>query len=212
MGDNLIFLSKSRINKLVTEKLPYVGSVKLKRRLPAHLEIQITKTDAVFGIAQDGFYTLLDRNGKVLATNVTTYRVFLSPSAISRAQKTLDGRKTDSIAREIAKTLSELLGLDYDTVYQKANKVGRLDETLMRDADEELAAKIRAWILEKNDWFGWTRQAKKVIIGERIRCHTHNNERGEEIWDFLFSVVFTPKKIKIPEICLFRNFRHRTFW
>ena len=70
IGDNLIFLSKNRINKLVTEKLPYVGSVKLKRRLPAHLEIQVTKTDAVFGIAQDGFYTLLDRDGKVLETNV----------------------------------------------------------------------------------------------------------------------------------------------
>ncbi|MBE6661871.1 MAG: PASTA domain-containing protein [Ruminococcaceae bacterium] len=93
---------------------------------------------------------IYDRNGKVLATNVTTYRVFLSPSAISRAQKTLDGRKTDSIAREIASTLSELLGLDYDTVYQKAQKVGRLDETLMRDADEEVAAKLRTWILEKN--------------------------------------------------------------
>ena len=70
IGDNLIFLSKNRINKLVTEKLPYVGSVKLKRRLPAHLEIQVTKTDAVFGIAQDGFYALLDRDGKVLETNV----------------------------------------------------------------------------------------------------------------------------------------------
>ncbi|MBQ7381110.1 MAG: PASTA domain-containing protein [Clostridia bacterium] len=93
---------------------------------------------------------IYDRNGKVLATNVTTYRVFLSPSAISRAQKTLDGRKSDSIAREIAGTLSELLDMDYDKIYQKAQKIGRLDETIMRDADEATARKLRTWILEKN--------------------------------------------------------------
>ncbi|MBO5305512.1 MAG: PASTA domain-containing protein [Clostridia bacterium] len=93
---------------------------------------------------------IYDRNGKVLATNVTTYRVFISPSAISRAQKTLDGRKTDSISREIAGTLSELLGLDYDKVYEKAQKAGRLDETLVRDADEATAEKLRTWILEEN--------------------------------------------------------------
>lgn len=69
-GDNLIFLSKSRVNKLITEKLPYVGSIKLRRRLPAHLEIQVIKTDAVYGVAQNGYYTLLDRDGKVLETGV----------------------------------------------------------------------------------------------------------------------------------------------
>ena len=91
-----------------------------------------------------------DRNGNVLATNMTTYRVFFSPSAISRAQKTLDGRKTDSISREIAEKLSEVLGLDYQKIYDKTQKTGRLDETVLRDADEETAAKLRTWILEKN--------------------------------------------------------------
>ena len=93
---------------------------------------------------------IYDRNGKVLATNVTTYRVFISPSAISRAQKALDGKKTDSISREIAGTLSELLQMDYDKIYQKTQNSGRLDETLMRDADEATAEALRRWILEKN--------------------------------------------------------------
>ena len=31
-GDNLIFLSKKKVNELVTKKLPYVGEVKIKRR------------------------------------------------------------------------------------------------------------------------------------------------------------------------------------
>ena len=93
---------------------------------------------------------IYDRNGKVLATNVTTYRVFISPSAISRAQKTLDGRKTDSLSREIAGTLSEILDMDYETIYAKTQKTSRLDETVLKDADEATAEVLRAWILEKD--------------------------------------------------------------
>ncbi len=111
IGDNLIFLSKNRINKLVTEKLPYVGSIKLKRRLPAHLEIQVTKTDAVFGIAQDGFYALLDRDGKVLETNVEyigTDKTLLNAgkvvSAVVGEKIVLENEKTFPRIREVYET------------------------------------------------------------------------------------------------------------
>lgn len=66
IGDNLIFLSKEEINDEITKELPYVGAVKIKRRLPSTLEIVITKTDAYMATAQDGYYILLDKNGKVL--------------------------------------------------------------------------------------------------------------------------------------------------
>lgn len=66
MGDNLIFLSKEEINNEITKELPYVGAVKIKRRLPSTLEIVITKTEAYMATAQDGYYILLDKNGKVL--------------------------------------------------------------------------------------------------------------------------------------------------
>lgn len=91
---------------------------------------------------------IYDVNGKLLATNVTTYRVFLSPSAISAAQRTLDGKKTDSISVKIATELSQILAMEYETVYQKTQKSGRLDETVKRGIDEETAAKIRTLILE----------------------------------------------------------------
>ena len=34
--------------------------------------------------------TIYDRNGQVLATNITTYRVFISPNGILRGQKAMD--------------------------------------------------------------------------------------------------------------------------
>ena len=93
---------------------------------------------------------IYDSSGNLLATNVTTYRVFLSPSGISLAQKALDGKKTNSIAEKIARALSELLNLDYETVYGKTQKTGRLDETVVRRVDEATAAILREWILAEN--------------------------------------------------------------
>ena len=116
IGDNLIFLSKNRINKLVTEKLPYVGSVKLKRRLPAHLEIQVTKTDAVFGIEQDGFYTLLDRDGKVLETNV---EYIGTDKTLLNAGKVVSAVVGEKIVLENEKLFPRI-----EEVYETCEKVG----------------------------------------------------------------------------------------
>lgn len=66
VGDNLIFTSKKKINEQVSTELPYVGSVKVKRHLPTKLELIVTKTEAVYAVVIDGYYTLLDSNGKVL--------------------------------------------------------------------------------------------------------------------------------------------------
>ncbi len=70
IGDNLIFISKKKINEQISTNLPYVGSVKIKRHLPTELELIITKTEAIYAIVLDGTYTLLDVNGKVLETGL----------------------------------------------------------------------------------------------------------------------------------------------
>lgn len=66
IGDNLIFLSKTKLNNKIAEELPYVRSVKVKRKLPSTLELQVTKTEGYMAIASDGYFTLLDKSGKVL--------------------------------------------------------------------------------------------------------------------------------------------------
>lgn len=71
-GDNLIFISADKISTSVSEKLPYVGSVKIKRHLPTGLELIITKTEAAYAIAADGYYTLLDSSAKVLEKELET--------------------------------------------------------------------------------------------------------------------------------------------
>lgn len=70
MGDNLIFISKNDIDEKISTELPYIDSVKIKRHLPSGLELIITKTEAKYAIIQDGYYTLLNENGKVLESGL----------------------------------------------------------------------------------------------------------------------------------------------
>ncbi len=99
--------------------------------------------------------TIYDRNMMQLAANATTYRIFISPFDIDKAtEKDEKDYKTDEDAKLIAKTLSEILSLDYDTIYQKTQKKNRKDETIAKNVEKKLADKIRTFV----DDYGYTRQ------------------------------------------------------
>ncbi len=87
---------------------------------------------------------IYDRNGNVLATNITTYRLFISPSAIKSASK------DDSVdyADKIASGLSSIVeGVTYENVYTQATKyTNKLDRTISKKVYEEKADEIREFI------------------------------------------------------------------
>ena len=89
---------------------------------------------------------IYDRNGNILATNITTYRVFISPSGILTEQNALpEGSKNYS--EIISKGLSELLDVSYENVYKQATEYTKyLDRTIKRKVDEETADKVREFI------------------------------------------------------------------
>jgi hypothetical protein len=60
------------LNEKLSSELAYIGSVTVKRRLPSTLELVIKKTDAKLGVAMNGYFTLLDENGKVLEKDLET--------------------------------------------------------------------------------------------------------------------------------------------
>lgn len=116
--------------------------------------LQVVKYDYYLGKVLDNLMqvsvikaqrgAIYDRNMQKLAANVTTYRVFISPADI----------KEDEDRVRISKELSKILGVDYDTVYEKACKEKRKDETIKEHVDKETADKVRALI----DKYGYTRQ------------------------------------------------------
>ncbi|MBQ9978341.1 MAG: PASTA domain-containing protein [Clostridia bacterium] len=89
---------------------------------------------------------ILDANGEVLATNITTYRVFISPSKISAKQK--KDRVGTRYAEDIAKGLSGILELDYEKVYKHTTYTRYLDRTVAKDVSDEKADAVRAFIDE----------------------------------------------------------------
>ncbi len=84
---------------------------------------------------------IYDRQMNVLATNMSTYRLFVSPVDIMEA----------GTGKEIAAYLSEFLGLDYETVYPKTQRENMKDITIQKNLSEEQAEVIRSYIAQ-NDY------------------------------------------------------------
>lgn len=92
---------------------------------------------------------IYDRNGVLLATNISTYRVFISPSSIAKAQSNHnevgDGIRLDTL---IAERLSGILGINYDHVLKQTTYTKYLDRTIKKEVDEHTADRVRAFIDE----------------------------------------------------------------
>ena len=81
---------------------------------------------------------IYDRNMVELATNVTAWRVFISPRDI----------KDDGTAERIASGLSEILGVSYDTVLSGAKNSKTRDRTVKKKATAEEKDAVIAFALE----------------------------------------------------------------
>ncbi len=83
--------------------------------------------------------TILDRNGNELAVSATAETVTINPKAINK--------NDDTEAVAIATELSEILGLDYDTVYKKT-QANTFYQLIKRTVTEEEAEAVRKLKIE----------------------------------------------------------------
>ncbi len=109
---------------------------------------------------------IYDTNGNLLVTNTTVYRIFISPYDIAGGDDVFDEVADEELdmfmsvlssqmpqstdAQLVASELSEILGVDYDTIMEKIKKVGRRDETIKKNVDPETANLIRTFITEED--------------------------------------------------------------
>ena len=148
---------------------------------------QITVENTV--VAERG--VIYDRNMNVIATNQTTWRVFISPvdiqtavysSAIERAiyrvrygesmSVSAKGNRQDEL---IADGLSEILGVDREFILKKTAMSGRRDETIKKNVDKETADKVVAFIEEN----GLSRQV--YLEATNKRYYAYNNMAAQTI-------------------------------
>ena len=117
---------------------------------------------------------IYDRNGNVLATNITTYRVFISPSGILNAQNEVEEGNNTQYADTVSKGLAELLGVSYDDVYKQATQYTQyLDRTIKRKVDEETADRVRLFIEEKGleEMVYLEAQSTRYYPGDSLGAH-----------------------------------------
>ena len=89
---------------------------------------------------------IYDRNGVLLATNVTTYRVFIAPRTVAQMSEE-QGLKYDVL---IATELAGILDVEYDYILKQTTYTKYLDRTLARNVDEEVAERVRK-VIKDND-------------------------------------------------------------
>ena len=82
--------------------------------------------------------TIYDRNGNALAVSSTVETVSVNPGNISKENK-----------EKVAKKLSEIFELDYDTVLKKVSKRSSI-ETIVKKVDKEKTDELRIWMQENN--------------------------------------------------------------
>ncbi len=96
--------------------------------------------------------TIYDRNGNVLATNITTYRVFIDPASILENQTESNKKgKNVNYAEHISDGLSSILGLSYSEILTKANQTKYYDRTILKNVTDEKADEVRKFI-DDNDY------------------------------------------------------------
>lgn len=118
----VLFSAISLIAVILIGRLFYLQIVNYKKYRAAVIEQMIYETPIS---ASRGVIT--DRNGVVLATNYTTERIFISPYDIeSEDERVL-----------ICKGLSEILGVDYDYVYEQSTKTKYKDRTIKRTSTRQ---------------------------------------------------------------------------
>ena len=94
---------------------------------------------------------IYDSNGVLLATNKTAYRIFIAPKTI---KEEMSEAKEDGVSErldldvKISRGLSELLGVDYDTIYAMTGKTTSLDATVLREATPEQADLVLEFVAD----------------------------------------------------------------
>ena len=153
--------------------------------------------------------TITDRNGVVLATNITVYNVILSPADIVEGMKTIakknsDSDKTNDIHYDyedadygiryqgdnmetlIAETLSAYLDIPRETVYEKIGRTDRYYEVLKKNVDADLAERIEKLIadcgLKQQIYFNAS--SKRYYPKGDLACHVigFTNSEGVGIY------------------------------
>ncbi|MBQ7725963.1 MAG: PASTA domain-containing protein [Clostridia bacterium] len=89
---------------------------------------------------------IYDRNMQLLATSSPAWTVYITPNGIRK----LDTDKAENVRNVIAKNLSEILELDYETVYEETKK-NSYYVIVKKKIEKETADRVRQFLVDNKD-------------------------------------------------------------
>ena len=112
---------------------------------------------------------IYDRNGVLLASSTTTYRVFIAPRIVSQVSEEQELKYDVLIATELA----PILQVSYDFILEQTTHVKYMDRTLARNVDEEVADRVRKVIKDNDleDMVFLQAGTKRYYPGGTLACH-----------------------------------------
>lgn len=110
--------------------------------------------------------TIYDATGtEILAASATVEMVTVNPSNIAKEDK-----------EKVSKALSEILEVDYDTVYKRVNKHSSI-ETIARKVEKEKTNQLRVWMQENQITSG-------INIDEDMKRYYPHNQLAAQVIGF----------------------------
>lgn len=95
--------------------------------------------------------TIYDRNMNILAMSVSTSNIYISPAEIAQDQEAVDARaKNDptlyvNVADDIARSLSEILGVEYGKIYELTLDTDSWYNTIATKVDDDTVELVRQY-------------------------------------------------------------------
>lgn len=127
-GDNLILMDKYRIAEKLYTQLPYITEVRINRKLPDVLMVEVVETRAVAAIKGGSSTWLLDSGGKLLeVVSNSVAQKYVSLEGLTAEEPAISG--TLRLGEESPITASRLLEL-----LQALSRRGLLDKVSALDA------------------------------------------------------------------------------
>ena len=72
-GDNMYLLNKHEVARNILRELPYISTIRINRRLPDTLLIEIQESGKPMAVVQDGSAWLVSSDGKIVEQNTPEF-------------------------------------------------------------------------------------------------------------------------------------------
>lgn len=119
-GESLFSVNEDKLNEVLPQKLPYIKSVKVVRKLPDTLTIEVTATRETAAFPQGTSYVLVDETGKVLNKNASMLRENVAVVSGVQPKNIVEGEKIslgkEDINKDFSTVLSTLKSSDFKGV------------------------------------------------------------------------------------------------